>query len=37
MKANSYSNRVKQKDIIYFDKDKAIIKAQLNDNKWIKL
>lgn len=37
MKANSYSNRYKSKQIYYFDKDLALVKAQLTNNKWIKL
>lgn len=37
MKANSYSDRVKTKQIYYFDKDLALVKAQLTNNKWTKL
>lgn len=37
MKANSYSNRYKSKQIYYFDKDLAIMKAQFTNNKWIRL
>ena len=37
MKANSYSDRVKTKQMYYFDKDLAIMKAQLTDNKWTRL
>lgn len=37
MKANSYSDKVKAKQIYYFDKDLAIMKVQLTDNKWTKL
>lgn len=37
MKANSYSNRYKSKQIYYFDKDLAIMKAQFTNNKWKRL
>lgn len=37
MKANSFSNRYKTKQIYYFDKEIAFVKAQQIDNKWIKL
>lgn len=37
MKANSYSDRVKTKQIYYFDKDLAIMKSQIIDNVWKRL
>lgn len=37
MKANSFSNRYKTKQIYYFNKEIAFVKAQQIDNKWIKL
>ena len=37
MKANSYSDRIKTKQMYYFDKDLALVKAQLTYNKRFKL